>query len=261
MIFIQLIDAFTYLEKNKIIHRDIREQNILIAGINKIKIIDFGLGKIIPKVENNTDTFNSIINRNGMAVVPEEFEKGQYDSKTDMFCIAELLKRLIDKNNIDEFKYAKILNKMMNVNVNKRYSSFKIIKDEINSKKLSSLTISESDKQVYRKFTDSLKDAISKFIKDPNFVYDVNQIMDGLESVIKRNFLEEEIQNNSLLINVFVKSGYKYYKKVKIITVDVINFYNWLLELDANDRVLIVENIAYKLRTIEIIDEEEELPF
>ena len=44
-IFRQLIEGFTCIERNGIIHRDIREGNILISKNDKVKIIDFGLGK------------------------------------------------------------------------------------------------------------------------------------------------------------------------------------------------------------------------
>ncbi len=43
-IFIQLIDGFQYIEEHQIIHRDIREGNILIDNNGVVKIIDFGLG-------------------------------------------------------------------------------------------------------------------------------------------------------------------------------------------------------------------------
>lgn len=44
-IFIQLIEGFKYLEQNGILHRDIRNRNILITDDGLLKIIDFGFGK------------------------------------------------------------------------------------------------------------------------------------------------------------------------------------------------------------------------
>ena len=46
-IFVQLIDGFTYMEEHGVIHRDIRERNILINKDGVVKRIDFGIGKTI----------------------------------------------------------------------------------------------------------------------------------------------------------------------------------------------------------------------
>ena len=42
-IFVQLIDGFEYIEKKGIVHRDIRESNILITQEGVVKIIDFAI--------------------------------------------------------------------------------------------------------------------------------------------------------------------------------------------------------------------------
>lgn len=46
-IFKETVLAFEYLEKNNILHRDIRSQNILIDENGNVKIIDFGFGKVL----------------------------------------------------------------------------------------------------------------------------------------------------------------------------------------------------------------------
>lgn len=48
-VFLQLIDGFNYIEQKGVIHRDIREGNILIDNTGVVKIIDFGIGKIFVK--------------------------------------------------------------------------------------------------------------------------------------------------------------------------------------------------------------------
>lgn len=44
-LFIQLLEGFNYIEKHHIVHRDIREGNILVDENGIVKIIDFGIGK------------------------------------------------------------------------------------------------------------------------------------------------------------------------------------------------------------------------
>src|SRR5882757_5396115 len=44
-LFMQAVAGFQYLETKKILHRDIRPQNILVRGDGILKIIDLGFGK------------------------------------------------------------------------------------------------------------------------------------------------------------------------------------------------------------------------
>ena len=52
-VFAQIINVFAYLEKNKILHRDVRAGNVLIDNSGTVKIIDFGFGKRFNADESN----------------------------------------------------------------------------------------------------------------------------------------------------------------------------------------------------------------
>lgn len=63
-LFIQLVDGFQYMEANHIIHRDIREGNIMVDKDGTAKIIDFGLGKVFKPVGTvSKDSMNDINNQ------------------------------------------------------------------------------------------------------------------------------------------------------------------------------------------------------
>jgi serine/threonine-protein kinase len=94
-IFIQLIDGFNYIENHGIIHRDIREKNILVDKSGTVKIIDFGIGKVTEKGEALPDNLASEINREGSDTLPQGYYEGVYTSKTDVFYLGELLNRLL----------------------------------------------------------------------------------------------------------------------------------------------------------------------
>lgn len=55
-IFVQLINAFAYLEKNNILHRDVRPENVLIDDSGTVKLIDFGFGKNVNEVGNEENS-------------------------------------------------------------------------------------------------------------------------------------------------------------------------------------------------------------
>ena len=75
-IFVQLIDAFCYMEAHNIVHRDIREGNILIDKNGVVKIIDFGIGKIFVKPGEESDSLVGEINRANADTLPQEYYDG-----------------------------------------------------------------------------------------------------------------------------------------------------------------------------------------
>ena len=79
-VFFQLIDGFYYIEEHGIIHRDIREGNILIDKTGTVKIIDFGIGKIFEKKADDSDSLVAEINRGGSDTLPQEYYDGIYVS-------------------------------------------------------------------------------------------------------------------------------------------------------------------------------------
>lgn len=78
-IFSQVIDAFVYLEENKIFHRDIRPENILVDENDIVKIIDFGFSE---QKYNSSDSMSTTIQSNTKTWyfnLPEELDT-QIDS-------------------------------------------------------------------------------------------------------------------------------------------------------------------------------------
>jgi uncharacterized protein (TIGR02145 family) len=55
-LFLQILDAFEYAHKNKIVHRDIKPSNFIITKDGKIKVLDFGIAKIMDETNSMTKT-------------------------------------------------------------------------------------------------------------------------------------------------------------------------------------------------------------
>ena len=259
-IFRQLIEAFACIENNGIVHRDIRESNILISTDDGVvKIIDFGLGKHISESGMSLDSFNTLIERRQMQKLPKEFEEGKYTSLTDMFCVAELYNRMLKKYNIDDFKHGYILQKMMQYDPAQRYKSFSEILEALDKKDFKHLEISEEEKEIYNDFIGSMIDCIGEYSEDKNLETSCSRILDKLSEILESNCLNPYVEDTSSVIAVFVKNDYSYYKSRKIFTNVIQRFYDWLISKDDNFQAIVMKNIISRLNAIPVV--KDDMPF
>lgn len=263
-IFIQLIDAFCYIESHGIIHRDIREKNILVDKSGIVKVIDFGIGKVFSKGGNSRDSLASQINRANSDTLPQEYQEGKYTSLTDMFYLAELLNRLMDNMEHKKeasFSYQRIVDKMMAKRPEDRYSSFAAVKDDIEKHDFVSMTISAKDKKIYQSFATVLYRTISEFIDEKKFNSDSSIFITRLEKALKNNLFEDNIQKNSDVIGGIVSGGYRYDNTVNISCEVVKNFLEWFKKSTPESQNLIMSNLISKISVIRVHETMPDLPF
>jgi eukaryotic-like serine/threonine-protein kinase len=250
----QLVDAFQYIEEHGIIHRDIREGNILIDKSGTVKVIDFGIGKVYEPLINENDSLKSEINRESSDTLPLEYYQGIYTPKTDMFYLGELLNRLLHNMTAPEFNafsHFNILSKMMDKNPDNRYDSFAAIKEIINKHDFSNLDISNDDKKIYQGFTNAVFRLIAKYTSTKKYITDPNVFLTKLDKVQLDNCFENEIQNISDLIRCIVVSGISFYPKEKVSCETVKRFADWYKSSTLDSQKLILSNIISKLSLIE----------
>ena len=251
-IFIQLIDAFDYLQKHDVIHRDIREGNILIDKDDNVKVIDFGIGKVILPGDTIKDSLYADINRANSDTLPAEYYNGVYTSLTDMFYLAELINRLLSIYPCSEFMYQHIIDKMMAKQPEERYSSFNEIKKDIEQGAFKSLSITDDEKRIYRDFADSLDYVIGVYGESPTFIFDSSSIISKLETVLTNNMFEDFISNNLDVIQVFVNCKCTYDNEYGISVDKVRAFVEWLKRVSTTKRNIIISNIINKISNKEI---------
>lgn len=261
-LFVQLIDGFDYIEKQGIVHRDIREGNILVTKDGIAKIIDFGLGKSFSPIDTSDDSMAEIINRSGLDRLPNEYFEGKYDSQTDMFYLAELLNRLlrITSNDII-FSYHSILEKMMEPERENRYKSFAEIKEAMALKDFSTFEISDEDKQIYQDFSNAIVTCLSCFISERCFVNSIEEFKDNLHNVIQKNCFEDTVQDTNDIVSILVKGKYRFFPNRNIPCATLISFEKWFLTLSIESQRLVFNNLIAKISIKEINEPEEELPF
>ena len=256
-VFRQVLEGFKYLEDNKILHRDIRNNNILINNEGTVKIIDFGFGK---KMEYSTDNEKSI-SLNWIANPPMEFKEGKYDNKTEIYFIGKLFENIILENDIQNFMYNDLLKEMINTDYNARIDSFNFILKQIskiqfeNPSKIENIEemFTEDEINSYRTLSKALCNSISMIEESTKFIDDTDTILKNINSAITDCILEEYFPSKKVLINCFLDGEYEidreYENKLKIN--ELKKFRNIFMNSGNEKRKIILRNIQTKLDAIQ----------
>ncbi len=258
-IFVDLINAFKYLEDNKILHRDIRPANILVDVNGVPKIIDFGFGK---ELSEGINEGKSVLLNWPVSEFPEEL-KGKtpkYSHQTEIYFLGKLLKKL-KLNYYKDFKYDYIITKMCRADPSERYDSFNSLSEAIAKKEFKLLEFSDDEKDIYKQFADSLHSIISKHHGEFKPLNDVQEIITKLEKIVKIADIEEDLQYFPDIIDCFLDNRYSYYTRREFKTKTVIDFYKMLIKFDDEKQQAVIENITSRLKKISINYEVDDLPF
>ena len=89
-IFIQIVIALKYIHSHKILHRDLKPQNIFITRVGVVKIGDFGVSKCV----NNTDSLCETKVGTPYYLSPEIWNNEPYGNKTDIWSLGCILYEL-----------------------------------------------------------------------------------------------------------------------------------------------------------------------
>ena len=85
--FIQICMALEYVHSRKIIHRDIKTQNVFLTGSKTIKVGDFGISKVL---ESTTQVAMTVVGT-PYYMAPESCQSEPYTSKSDVWALGVIL--------------------------------------------------------------------------------------------------------------------------------------------------------------------------
>lgn len=262
-IFIQTIDGFQYLESQKVLHRDIRAQNILVSGDDTVKIIDLGFGK---QIQTNTD-FDKSITLNWWCDPPSEFKKDTYDFTTEVYFVGKLFEKIIQDQNIEHFKYNEILGLMCKQTPGVRIANFSKIQTKIQTDLFHEIEFDEEELDSYRNFSKFICSVVTKIENGTKYIYDIEQIKTQLEPAYRACMLENECPDSKTIINCFLSGAY-YYKKKGFPVWAVREFLQLLKSSSQEKQRIVLSNIHSKFDSIPRYFEapmdislDEEIPF
>lgn len=256
-IFKEVINAFEYLEINRILHRDIRPSNILIDKEGNVKIIDFGFGKKLETTENGG---KSVFLNWPVTELPNEVQlEGIYNNQTEVYFVGKLFQKILS-DKLSEFKYNYVIDKMIKLEPSNRYSSFNEVSRDISAGVLSEVDFTKKEKEVYGLFADALVSHIIHYNDKYEPIHDIETTLNKLAVLIRNSSLETYIQDNAQLIRCFIKGGYSFHSKCDIPVAYVKDFYKFLVGLPPYKQKIVLDNIYTRLSRIKVLVDDD-LPF
>jgi serine/threonine-protein kinase len=93
-LMLQVCDAVDYAHRNLIVHRDLKPSNVLVDRDGRIKLLDFGIAKLLtPEGEAATRSVAAIMTPEYAA--PEQFARAAITTQTDVYQLGALLGELL----------------------------------------------------------------------------------------------------------------------------------------------------------------------
>lgn len=134
-LFLQSISGLVYIHSQKIIHRDIKPDNLLIDNNMKLKITDFGISKTFEKDKNN---FNTVLGVQNHYSAPETHQDNPntyskyYNEKVDIYSLGKTFQEFYDiMEKPDDKKFYNLFTSMMKIEPNERPSAKEVYEQVI----------------------------------------------------------------------------------------------------------------------------------
>ena len=94
-LLIEVAEALAYAHRRNVIHRDIKPNNILVSADGHVKLLDFGIAKLLKGESGPTLTQQRMGPMTPEYAAPEQFRGGELSAATDVYQFGVLLFRLL----------------------------------------------------------------------------------------------------------------------------------------------------------------------
>lgn len=93
-LFLEVADAVAYLHRNLVVHRDLKPGNVLVTDDGHVKVVDFGIAKVLD-ADAEALTRTGSRPRTPRYAAPEQVEGGPVTTATDVYALGVLLYELL----------------------------------------------------------------------------------------------------------------------------------------------------------------------
>ena len=93
-LFVDVCDAVQYAHQNLVIHRDLKPANILVTGAGTVKLLDFGVAKLVEE-DADRETVTRFQPRTAAYASPEQLANRPVSTASDVYSLGVVLYRLL----------------------------------------------------------------------------------------------------------------------------------------------------------------------
>ena len=93
-LFVQVLDAVGHAHQHRIVHRDLKPSNILVTRDGTVKLLDFGIAKLLepePGTDQSWTTTDGMLTLTPEYAAPEQVTGGPITPATDVYVLGTLL--------------------------------------------------------------------------------------------------------------------------------------------------------------------------
>jgi serine/threonine protein kinase/tetratricopeptide (TPR) repeat protein len=94
-LFLQVIDAVSYLHRNLVVHRDLKPSNLMVRDDGTVKLLDFGIAKLLADESDMAATVTGGRLLTPQYAAPEQFAGGTITTATDVYSLGAVLYELV----------------------------------------------------------------------------------------------------------------------------------------------------------------------
>jgi serine/threonine-protein kinase len=94
-LFLQICDAVEYAHRHLVIHRDIKPSNVLVTPDGKVKLLDFGIAKLIDDTADRALTRSGLFPMTPGYAAPEQIRGEMISTATDVYGLGGLLYEML----------------------------------------------------------------------------------------------------------------------------------------------------------------------
>ncbi|NUS72742.1 MAG: Stk1 family PASTA domain-containing Ser/Thr kinase [Corynebacteriales bacterium] len=88
-----VLEALTVAHRNKLVHRDVKPENVLISADGLVKVADFGLARAMEGAKRHTA--NGVVMGTVTYVSPEQILSGDADPRSDIYAVGIMLYEML----------------------------------------------------------------------------------------------------------------------------------------------------------------------